>query len=550
LDSQAAEALALHHNFSSTSGRKSWLVRPGYSSGASSFEGSTEGDALSEGALNTTTSADDIGYTSSGSAPQLGKPGGALDRSRHGEDALAGLKQDIADFGDLCQSVVRIETPFGKPIEEIYDGVHEGPVLGSGVSGIVRLVAHRKTGVKRAVKILDLGLIDSTEGLRQLRDEIFIMCQLDHPNIVRIEEVYESTNEIYIVQELCLGGDMFDRLDEQPEYHYTEAQCARLVKQMLSSVRYLHSKGIIHRDLKLENFLFSTTSPTSDLKMIDFGLSKHFEIGEMHCEKVGTPYTVSPELIRGVYDEKSDIWSLGVITYLLLSGETPFGGLDGENLLDVRRNILGAQVKFEPEDVWGSVSPDGKAFVKRLLTPDSKLRPTSKEAQKDPWIQVWSKKSTTEGNKLNPKTVGALLAFKESSDMQKILSEVLSFTLMSEQIEDLKAEFEKIDTDGDGEITLKALRQVLLESAEQGSLGALTEQEIDEIFDAIRIKKSEPTIRWHEFLAAGLSQAKVDDRNLRLAFDRIDAERKGYARINNRAECTKNFLTSFLVTRL
>lgn len=100
------------------------------------------------------------------------------------------------------------------------------------MSGVVRLVVHRATGVKYAVKVLDLGLIDTTEGLKQLRNEIFIMCQLDHPNIVRIEEVYESTNEIYIVQELCLGGDLFDRLDQQVDFHYTEAQCARLVKQV------------------------------------------------------------------------------------------------------------------------------------------------------------------------------------------------------------------------------------------------------------------------------------------------------------------------------
>ena len=94
---------------------------------------------------------------------------------------------------------------------------------------------------------------------------------MDHPNIVRLEEVYESHSEIYLVQEICLGGELFDRLDEQPDYHYTEAECARLVKQMLSAVRYLHSKGIIHRDLKLENFLFSSTATDSELKMIDFG---------------------------------------------------------------------------------------------------------------------------------------------------------------------------------------------------------------------------------------------------------------------------------------
>ena len=157
------------------------------------------------------------------------------------------MMEDRREFGTLGQNVVHMEVPFGKPIEEVYDGIHNGPVLGSGISGMVRLATHKATGIKYAVKVLDLGLVESPEGLRQLREEIYIMCQLDHPNIVRLEEVYESHSEIYLVQELCLGGELFDRLDEQPDYHYTEAECARLVKQMLCAVRYLHSKGIIHR---------------------------------------------------------------------------------------------------------------------------------------------------------------------------------------------------------------------------------------------------------------------------------------------------------------
>ena len=157
------------------------------------------------------------------------------------------MMEDRREFGTLGQNVVHLEVPFGKPIEEVYDGVHNGPVLGSGISGMVRLATHKATGIKYAVKVLDLGLVESPEGLEQLREEIYIMCQLDHPNIVRLEEVYESHSEIYLVQELCLGGELFDRLDEQPDYHYTEAECARLVKQMLSAVRYLHLKGIIHR---------------------------------------------------------------------------------------------------------------------------------------------------------------------------------------------------------------------------------------------------------------------------------------------------------------
>jgi hypothetical protein len=220
------------------------------------------------------------GYSSGGSTPADSR---SLDGSHHGKEksnpksliihssSVLGLDSMIEtrkEEGVFSSNVVHIEVPFGKPIEEVYDGVHNGPVLGSGISGLVRLVSHKATGVKYAVKCLDLGLVDSDEGLMQLREEIFIMCQLDHPNIVRLEEVYESHNEIYLVQELCLGGELFDRLDEQPDYHYTEAECARLVKQMLCAMRYLHSKGIIHRDLKLENFLFSSTSTDSELKMI------------------------------------------------------------------------------------------------------------------------------------------------------------------------------------------------------------------------------------------------------------------------------------------
>ncbi|GAX10977.1 hypothetical protein FisN_2Lh507 [Fistulifera solaris] len=496
--------LSDHSKKSAEERRNDWKVRPGYSSGASSYDGSEIGEDISTRDLNRS---------------------GILD--------LVNLRQEMQEKGGIATNVVRIETPFGKPIEEIYDGVHDGPVLGSGVSGIVRLVTHRETGVNYAVKCLDIGLVDSIEGLRQLRNEIFIMCQLDHPNIVRIEEVYESTNEIYILQELCHGGDLFDRLDEQPDFHYTEAQCARLVKQMVSAVRYLHSKGIIHRDLKLENFLFSNQEPDSELKMIDFGLSKHFELGQSLHDKVGTPYTVAPEIIQGAYDEKCDVWAVGVITYLLLSGETPFGGLDGESLLLVKENIMRGELTFEPTDVWAQVSEDGKGFVKRLLRADPKKRPTAREIQKDRWIQVWAKKDIREGNKLNSKTLESLVSFKENSDMQKILSEVLSFTLLPDQIADLRQEFELIDSDGDGEITLKALRTVLLENAEAGTLGALTEQEIVDIFDAIKTRKNEPTIRWHDFLAAGLSQARVDDRNLRLAFDRLDGNRRGYISIED-----------------
>ena len=295
--------------------------------------------------------------------------------------------------------------------------------------------------------------------------------------------------------------------------------------------------------------------------MIDFGLSKHFQFGESLHDAVGTrkndysgcvdviacccishspflvrsfvAYAVAPEVIKGSYDEKADMWSIGVLAYLLLSGESPFGGCDGEPLIVVRDNILCGELKFEPPEAWAHVSDSGKLFVSMLLNTDPAKRPSAKNAQRHSWIQVYSSMDKQEGNVLDPNVINSLVHFKELSDMRKLLSEVLSFTLLPYQIKDLRGQFEKIDTSGSGEISLSDLRHVLMKSAEEGSLGALNEQDMEDIFNALRVRKSDPMIRWHEFIAAALSQCKVDERNLKLAFDRIDNEGKGYITLDD-----------------
>lgn len=239
---------------------------------------------------------------------------------------------------------------------------------------------------------------------------------------------------------------------------------------------------------------------------------------------------------------------------MLLCGETPFGGIDGENLRLVKENIMRGQVKFEPKAAWTHVSDEGKSFVRSLLNIDSLHRPTAKEAQQCDWIQEYAKKDASEGNNLSPQTVGALLKFKESSEMQRLLSEVLSFTLLPDQIVELRKEFEKLDTQGDGEITLASLKCIMVQNAETGALGALSDREVEEIFESVQLpsRKGEATIRWHEFLAACLSRAEIDDRNLRLAFDRLDTDRKGYVHFNicfysSSNRCTYHLYDSFYV---
>jgi len=443
------------------------------------------------------------------------------------QDALE--SKDSMDCGHVAVSLVTSDVC---KIETVYDGVHDGPILGYGIGGLVRLVEHKQTGTKYAVKTLGLDQIQSKEGLKQVREEVEILMMLDHPNIVKLDGVYEANNEIYLVQELCHGGDLFDRLDAQPNEHYSEAQCARLVKQMLSAVRYIHSKGIIHRDLKLENFLFDHSGSNAELKMIDFGLSKHFKIGDIHHEPVGTRYTVAPEVLKGNYDEKVDIWAIGVITFLLLSGVSPFGGCgEGTTNMEVRSNILDAKFTFQPKEYWSHVSESAKDFISMLLVVDPQKRPTAEQCQNSEWVREWSIPHNGEDaeNALNSNVVKAIRKFRKFSDMRKLLCEVIGFTLLPEQISELRKEFEKLDVEQSGEISLGNLKQVLMKNAGDGGLlNTITEEEVEDIFNSLRLHKYDTTIHWHHFLAAGLSELPVDERNHKLAFDRLDTEQKGY----------------------
>uniref|UniRef100_A0A7S4QYB6 Protein kinase domain-containing protein n=1 Tax=Ditylum brightwellii TaxID=49249 RepID=A0A7S4QYB6_9STRA len=190
---------------------------------------------------------------------------------------------------------------------------------------------------------------------------------------------------------------------------------------MLCSVHYIHSKGIIHRDLKLENFLFSDDSPDSKLKMIDFGLSKHFRFGELqHADAIGTPYTVAPEVFRGSYDERCDVWAIGVITYLLLSGDPPFGGCGGpEPLMTVRGNILKGSFAFDPPEIWSNVSSDARQFITSLLVTDPSNRPTAQGAQKSEWLRKMANKDHTFEEQ----------ALSDGNISKKQSNEILTFSL-------------------------------------------------------------------------------------------------------------------------
>jgi calcium-dependent protein kinase len=197
--------------------------------------------------------------------------------------------------------------------------------LGKGGYGQVYQVRNKKTGELFACKKLSKLDINNLEKFER---EIKILIQTDHPNIIKLYDVYTTINSLYLIMEECHGGELFDKILEHIENQemYTEKEAAEIILQVMSAVEYCHNNGIVHRDLKPENLLYlkKGNEKNNPLKVIDFGLSQTLNTKKILSSKVGTAYYVSPEILAGKYNEKCDIWSCGVILYVLLSGEPPF----------------------------------------------------------------------------------------------------------------------------------------------------------------------------------------------------------------------------------
>jgi calcium-dependent protein kinase len=200
-------------------------------------------------------------------------------------------------------------------------------ILGTGISGEVREAINRTTSERVAIKTLSTVNL-TPKKFEMLVQECEIYIRLDHPNICKLFEVYEDDSAVHLVMELCSGGELYERLAQSRRY--TERDAAYVTMQMLEAINYCHAHNVCHRDLKLENWVYANTASDSPLKLIDFGMSKVFNEGVPLTAIHGTVYYVSPEVLTGKYDNACDIWSIGVIVYMLLSGSPPFAGQDFE----------------------------------------------------------------------------------------------------------------------------------------------------------------------------------------------------------------------------
>jgi calcium/calmodulin-dependent protein kinase I len=253
--------------------------------------------------------------------------------------------------------------------------------LGQGNFSTVRMGTNKKTGEEVAIKIIEKKKVGQKKDM--LETEVEILKRVKHPNVIAMHEMFETSTHIYLVMELVTGGELFDRVVEKGSYN--ERDAARIMKQLLEGIFYLHSLGIAHRDLKPENLLLASPDANADIKIADFGLSKIMG-PEAHMQMTtacGTPGYVAPEVLKCEgYGKSVDLWSAGVIMYILLCGFPPF--YEESNAL-LFEKIMGGKYSF-PAPYWTNISPAAKDLVRALLTVDPSKRIPLDKALKHPWI--------------------------------------------------------------------------------------------------------------------------------------------------------------------
>ena len=422
------------------------------------------------------------------------------------------------ESSDKNQVNIKKETfvNIGRALRDCYEFTKN---LGKGGYGKVFQVRNKKTGQLYACKKLSKLNVNN---LIKFRREINILVKMDHPNIIKLYDVFESQNSLYLIMEECHGGELFDRILKRIESNemYSEKEACEIIQQVMSAIEYCHKQGIVHRDLKPENLLYLREGPelNNPLKIIDFGLSQEININKILSSKVGTAYYVSPEILQGKYSEKCDVWAAGVILYVLLSGEPPFNGpSDGVIYSKIR------QFKFNfPEKRWSKISNDAKDLLSKMLVPEAQ-RLSASQVLEHPWFQlVKDNKIPLEKIKLDGNS-NFFKEYKESNKLKKIVLLYMASKLQEEEILDLNKLFKAFDEDNDGQIDYKEFEQGIMRLNSKG----IKKEEIQSMFDEIDSDNNKK-IDYTEFIAATLQKnVFLKKEKLFDAFSALDTDKNG-----------------------
>ncbi|KMZ60204.1 Calcium-dependent protein kinase 3 [Zostera marina] len=432
--------------------------------------------------------------------------------NENSDDSVSGNKRSSASRPGGVGKVL------GRQTENVKDVYSFGRELGRGQFGVTHLVTHRETKEIYACKTIATRKLVRKDDIDDIRREVQIMHHLTgHRNIVELIGVYEDKKSVHLVMELCEGGELFDRIISKG--FYSERAAATLCREMVTVIHNCHSMGVIHRDLKPENFLFLNKNEDSPLKATDFGLSTFFKSGDMFQDLVGSAYYVAPEVLKNRYGPEADVWSAGVILYILLAGVPPFWG---ENEDGIFKSILHGHIDFYSAP-WPSISTSAKELVKCMLQKDAKARLTAVQILDHPWVKKDGEASDTP---LDNAVLSRMKQFRAMNKLKKVALKVIAQNLSEEEIMGLKEMFKSIDTDNNGMITLDELKAGL------PKLGTkLSESEVMQYMEAADVDGN-GSVDYMEFISATMHMNRMErEEHLYKAFEYFDGDRSGYITI-------------------